>query len=850
MRETLVGHAIKNVWCAPRQDRQFILELAKVTPFLGSRKTVKVIWDTIELPEPESYYHVYQIGQNYPDNFGLEGLSDKWTNLATLCSQTLLLVDLYTDSGLHFPLTDSWVRVTRDANLIVAVRLQPSIADLDKNALYMRFYSNAYFESVQSQSGVDKIAVVGGRIRDMDHYSQLQNAYYQHRALKPGHCYAFFNGYLVNDLLPDQWKRGDVFEFVYDSSIYRIVEWDINKLVTYDSLIDKKRKYLLHPSKRAGQQIDYRDDIDFWLYRAQAPFTMKGVLVHKNQEDTVRMVTHCDYGLAIAPVEKLVTDHPHMGTALQTKVRAHIRRSGYNRPLVFERNRIHELYKLSDAKIIAAMYGRHATVPEWQVANLEASAYTALMRAEYEDVTFDRVVNAYGYNALSVVTAQTPQRPESQQGVRGVTLPPGLQDSCTVFEYDTNGLLLEINRHSAGKQYVLGNQSSTQLVEAFSGEGGDGFETWFGGNPVPVDPNYLYRVYRTAKGYPNGKREWEDVTTTGDHNIVNGKIVFQNTNIYDYLVVSDRKFLVYGLKLNYRDHLLKFTVNSRNAAGIVEPIEFKPGRITLWLNRHRLIENVDYFVKWPQIVICNKRYLDQSKTDQSIVISCSGFADAKGERYPQGDCGFVKFGVLSVNNKFDIRDDKVISCVVDGRTFHRDQLLFKETSKLVRVEGVREGAPYQINEVYVAIRGVEDYNTQIMREEAVATDKRVEDYMSYWLPQEPVPEPQIIPELHWVYSPFFAKVLWDLKNGVLEVDSLYRPDKQILEELEPYRYLLGYDPALREEIDWRYIDVHPHHSTNVVFVRQAQWAYLKRVNQLFLKDRVKMSSFLAIDEEV
>ena len=847
MRETLVGHAIKNVWCAPRQDRQFILELSKVTPFLGSRKTAKVIWDRIELPEPESYYHVYQIGQNFPDNFGLEGLEDTWHNLATLCSQTLLLVDLYVDSGLHLPLTDSWVRLTRDANLIVAVRLQPSITDLDANALYMRFYSNAYFAE---STGVDQIKVIGGRIRDMAHYSELQTAYYEWRAKTPGHCYAFFNGYLVNDLLPNQWKRGDVFEFVYDSSIYRIVEWNTKNLVAYESIIDKKMKYMLHPSKRADQQIDYRDDIDFWFYRPAGDFTMKGVLVHKNQEDTIRMITHCDYGMAIQPLEKFLVDHPHLGRLEDTTIRMHVRRSGFDRPLVFEANRIHELYKLDDAKILAAMHGRHATVPEWQVANLEASTYTELMRSFYEDVTFDKVVEAYGYNALSVVTAQTPQRPVNMEGVNAVILPPGLQDSCTVFEYDSQGLLLEINRHEAGQQYMVSNQQNTKLIEAFAGYGGDGFETWFGSNPVPVDVNYRYRIYRTAKGYPNGSRDWEDVTNSGDHQTIDGKIVFQNGNIYDYLVVSDRKFLVYGLKLNYRDHLLKFTINSRNAAGIVEPIEFKPGRITLWLNRHRLIENVDYFVKWPQVVISNKRYLDQSKTDQSIVIACTGFADAAGERDPQGDCGFVKFGVLSINDRFDVRDDKVVSCVVDGRTFHRDQLIFREDSRLINVEGVREGAPYQISEVYVAIRGIEDYNTQVLRDEALATDKRVEDYLSYWLPEVPPPELQVIPELHWVYSPFFAKVLWDLKNGVLEVDSLYRPDKQILEELAAYRYLLDYDPAVREEIDWRYIDVHPHHSTNVVFVRQVEWAYLKRVNRLFLGDKVKMSSFLAIDEGV
>lgn len=848
MRKTLVQHARKNVWCAPRQDRQFILELAKVTPFLGRRGSVNVIWDRIELPEPDGYYHVYQVGQNCPTNFGLEPYLEQWRNFAELCTQTKLLVDLYFDNGVHYPLFDSWVRLNRDGNLLIAVRIQPTVGDLDANALYMRVYSNAHFEINTPTSPAEDIVVKGGRIRDVNHYLEIQSEFHRYRALPVGHAYAFFNGYMVNDVLPNQWTRGDVFEWVYDSSIYRIHEWKVKDLLSYESTLDKKRKYFLHPPKVIGQQIDYRDDVDFWFHKPDGLFTMRGVLIHKNQENTVRMITHCDYGLAVQPLEKFVIDHPFFGKLENATVRMHVRKNGFNRPLVFERNRIHELYKLDDAKIVAAMHGRHATVPEWQLAHLEESQYTALMRAEWDDVTWDRVVEAYGYNAISVIAGNTPQRPVGQDGMKYIELPGGLQESSTAFEYDENGLLLEINTHKNGVQYLLGNQTKTKLVEVLSGEGGMGFETWFGSNPVPVDPNYRYRVYRTAKGYPSGKRDWEDITDKGDYQIVGGKIVFLETVIYDYLVVSDRKFLAYQIRLNYRDHLLKFSINAQNSDGDIEPLEFVPGRITLWLNSHRLIEGVDYFVKFPQIVICNKRYLDQTKDEQYVVVCCNGFADENKKRDPSGDVGFVKFGTLSANDRFDIRDDKVLSCVVDGRTFHRDQLKFGEDTRAVRVSGVREGAPYQINECYVAIRGIADYDTQVLRKDALETDARIEGYMSHWLPEVHPDDPQIIPELHWLYSPFFAKVLWDLRNGVLVVDSLYRPDKQILTELERYRYLLDFDPALREEIDWRYINVHPHHSTTVLRVTQAQWAYLKRVNRLFLHDKVNMSSFLLVEE--
>ena len=850
MRTELVEHAIQNVWCSPRQDRQYILKLAKITPFLGSKGTARVIWDDITLPESDGYYHVYQIGQNFAEIFGLEPIKNQWRRLSDQCIESKQIIDLYLDNGVHYPLTDSWARLNDDYNLIIAVRVQSTIDSLDSNDLYMRVYSSAYFESGFADPLNDKIVVKGGRLIDADHYMALRNEYTDYKNSGLGTAYAFHNGFLIDTLPANKWKKGDVFEWVYDSSIKRVVEWPVAGLQSFESVLDSKFKYLLHPPKAESQEIDYRDDVDFWLYTPVADYGPKGVMIHKNSDQTVRNVTHVDYSIAVQPVEALAGDHAHIERSDTATVRAYIRKSGYNRKLVFERHRIHELYKLDDQKILAAMHGTNSNIDEWKAAALENSAYCELMRlVEYKDVTYNTVVNAYGYNGLSVITAESPLRPTLFGGLKKVDLPFGLHDVCTAFEYDTNGLLLQANVVRGASIYAVVDQARTELVELHSGEGGLGYETWYGSDPVTLSADCSYRVYKTAKGYPAGLRVFEDVTdNTAEYVETNGVITFLSNRVYDYLVVSDRKFLLYKLELSYRDHLLKFSVQNKDPDGNFLPMEFAPGRVSLWLNQRRLIEGVDYFVDFPQVVVCNKRYLDQTKDLQQITVCCTGFAQSDGTRQPVGDVGYVKYGMLSGNERFDIHDDKILSCVVDGRTLHRDQFEFREESKGLWLQpGFREGAPYQINEEFVSIRGVTDYDTQVMRADAEAIDRHVSDYMSFWLPEVEIDELQIIPELHWVYSPFLAKVLWDLVNGVLVVDALYRPDKQILEELNSYRWLLTYDPALRE-IDWRYVNVHPHHSTNVIKVTQAQWAYLTRVNRLFLNGKVTLSQFLAIEE--
>lgn len=843
MEEVLVKHAIKNVWCAPDQDRQCILQLGRITPFLGSMNRFKVMWDELPLPEMKVPFHVYQIGQNNPTSFGLDSKIGEWRRISDSCNANNLIVDLYLDAGVQFPRSEAWSMISRDNNLLIAVKINPRIGDLDKNPLYVRFYSNLWYGTVNPLD--DFVRVGGGIIKSMDHFLTIQTEYRDHVARPRGHAYMFFNGRYVSDVLPDQFLAGDVLEWVYDASIYKVVEFKLRNLQVYLSDLDKKQKYLLHQPKGGAKTIDYRDDIDFFLYQTVGNQARHGVYYHKNNEDAVRMITHADYGLPVQYLSAIHKKHNLWGELLDTTVRLHIRKGGSPRPLVFEANRIHELYKLKDAQITRAMVGALANVPEWQVANLEKSFYTKLMRASWNSINSDLVQKAYGYNAMSSVIGMTPSIPMGPVSLRYVELPPGLQEESTIYEYDKDGLLMSVWQNVSGDRWLLQDQDKCQLIEAISGVGGMGFETYFGHDPVPVDPRFKFRIYRTPTGYPPGSRQYEDITEKGGWEILNGKIHW-HSKIYDYLVITDKKFLTYSFDLTYRDHLMKFSLVGKDHVGTNRVLEIPPGKIELWLNGRSLIEGLDYFVKFPQIVICNKRYLNQvTPFTNRVVVRCTGFCNDQLEMVPAEDFGFVQHGLLSRNDMFDLRDDKVVRCVVDGAVYDRSELEFSEVNAGVKVTGVREGAPYLVSDVVVPLRGLAEYETELYRKEADATDERVKNYMSQWFPQPNIPAVQFINELYHLYSPFAAKIIYDLVNGVLIVDSQYRPDKQILEELEPYRYLLDFDPCLHD-IDTRYVNIHLHDRYTMIELTQHQHAYISRVNRLFLQNRLNLSTFIII----
>ena len=288
MFDYLVDHALKNVWCTPDQDLQMILQPARITPINGSENYVKVAMESINLPTKRERYHVYQIGQMHPKLMGLFPERNTWRTLAHVSELENLMVDLYVKSGVQFPRVECWLLVTYDKNVLIAVRDQKRIkADLNNEPLFMRLYSNAYFNSSRSDPAADMIVVKGKTVTTVEELLEVQRLFDVYK-LMPGATFAYINGIRHDSISLINAKVGDVVEFVYDSTVMQTIEIPVAQLQTFDSVLDGKRKYLVHPAKESNEgSIEYRDDIDFYLIRRSGS-SFKGVYYHKNQEDADR----------------------------------------------------------------------------------------------------------------------------------------------------------------------------------------------------------------------------------------------------------------------------------------------------------------------------------------------------------------------------------------------------------------------------------------------------------------------------------------------------------------------------------------------------------------------------------
>lgn len=847
MSDFLVNHALQNVWCSPDQDKQFIFQPARLSPRRGVERQTIVEWQTLTLPDAVSTFHVYQIGQIDPRQLGMTLERGKWHNLASVCNNDILIADLYDRTGVQYPRFTTWVRYMNDRNVILAVKLHEKVGDLEHRDLFVRFYSNAFYETARVDLSPHRVWVEGLEAKTQDEILLLQRRLIDLRK-QNGVTLCFRNGFMVDDIPPNRAAPGDIIELVQDTTVKEVVDLPVNALSTFDSELDLKRKYLLHPPGK-GEIIEYRDDVDMFLIDKTGQ-GHNGVFLHKNQEDALRMVTHRDYSVPVAYLTGYVLNHPHWSDLEALTIRLYVRHSGYERPLVHEHHRIHELYKLEDAEIEAAMLGLHSTVSVWRAPALEKSQYPQIMRSLRHQITRGMVEDAYGYNAISKLLGDSPLRPVWEQSQKLVDLPAALREESTIYEYNANGHLLGHHVHPVGAQYVA-QHIDCELVEGIVGKGGTTLTTNYGDAVVPIDERYNHRFYVCDVVGLQPTYEWRDVTDSDLYEIIDGEVVWYIDMEATYPAVkNDREFLAYTYLVAMDEGVIRFSITAiENRGGTLAqlPLTIPVGQLELWLNGRPLIENLDYIVKWPEVVICNKEYLVDGT--QAVTVRGTGFCRADMSREPVPEVGFVRHGQLSRNDRFNVREDKVMRYVVNGAIRHPDELSFAEETLLPVVGGVRNGAPYAIRDVVVPIRGLGTQNAYRLREMSQGVDREVEDYLTLHHPESEITDTLIIPELYQVFSPFISKIHKDLEDGWFYPDGIegQYSEMDLREWLKDYEYLLAYDPAI-QGVNPDFVAIHPHERYTVSELNIYQYTLLERAIKVYLDDKVDLTAFTTIKQ--
>lgn len=877
MQQYLIDEARDQIWCNPRQDRQYILQPDRVTYGAGAISQVFALSRYIDLPFQDSYSQVFQVGQFPPFLLGLfeqnpSWLKEKWFSIADAMNTSPLYVNIYTNRGVNIPRENVYFMYTREKCLLFCIKSDKIIdVKYTTDIFYFRFYSNAYLRTLNQATPVlPFIQVSTFKPLGIQGILEVRAAWLDLNK-KAGHTEIWVNGYLVDavDLLNIQ--PGDTVELIYDLSVKRMVTWKSNELVPFTSTLDHKLKYLLHYSRDIEvEQIDFQDDIDVYVKYNKAPGVKVGYYYPKNLPDAMRMVTHRDYSLTGDYVDYIarciVQDLGIEGYDFSDfEITLKIRQGGYNRPLIFDANRIHELYKLTDDKIMMSMSGVNTLVPVWNAAHLEASAYTLIMREELQQITIDQVEQAYGYNSISTNLAATPSRTTMSLGQPYAKLPYELAlGPSTVYEFDYQGYLLGVYKHLSKDDDYNATNRECSLIEALVGEGTQRPNDVYGRNNIPLQSDATFRVYRTHLNFDYNPPKpmvdrWTDITESEGLYEVSGNVLKWVSDETDqYLMVRfDNSFLSYSFTTKQNEGVLLFSIQQIDGFdGVINNrnMMIPRGDLQIWLNGKNLVRDIDYVLRFPYICVNNQSYFNQpAKTaDQTVHVRFTGFCTEDLKLQPIKSTGFVVNGALSNDKHYTLHDDKVMHISVAGGVYAKDEVTFFEDNPQWDPRSPYNGTPYQINDIIVPLKDFTQESTYSLLDKALVIDELVESYMSQYYPPAK-DEPISVASARWrLTSPFISKLV-DLcvNDSISFVDADEVTDQKVLEICKPYEALLAYDPINEEnKLPDRYINVTPTRYNAPVAVDVAQYGFLQSVCRLYSNNQVGLNNFITISAPI
>lgn len=863
MTSFLIEHAQQNVWCNPGLDNQLILQPKKITPRTGGLNNFNMMGRYIDLPQSLKHYHVFQVGQIDPRYLGLfnrtpSWVVERWETLSEAVNTLNLEATVYTQNGVVLPRFKTYFMFTKDKALLFAVELDKRFpVAWYTDTFYFRFYTNAYLKMGAGNQEDLRMVTKGGEPSSTSTILYMQTEVATYRE-KPGTVRVYRNGMLVNDLTLATVEVGDCVEWVYDSSTKREVQFVAKDLHSFVSKLDNNSKYLLHHDSLDTESIDYQDDVDVYVLTPSNFRKQMGVYFNRNHPSFHRMVTHRDYSISTEVFTSLakalvkVSEDP-TADIQECRIHLYIREGGYNRKLIFDHSRIFELYKLPDTEVKHALIGLNATLPEWECSNLENNAYTQIMRSYYRDITIKLVEDAYGYNSISKLLADTPVKTVAYSGRPRASLPYLLQQNSTVYEFDHDGKMLGFRYHQDDNDYDASN-IDCRLVEALPGKGSHEVDVKYGRYVLDLPSSFNYRVYisRLVNGIPN--HQWTDISHLSgvEYKVENGKLHYLGSDPNHWLMVkTDKTFLAYNQELIHHEGLMSFSITeyTDQGSGIQEyPVEVPGAQLDIWLNGYALIKDLDYIVHFPMVHILNKRYLKYplSTTPQQIHVRMTGFCDRELKLLKDEEHGWVAHGALSNNGRFDLRDDKILRIVVGGRTYHREDLKFFEDKVDIRVSDALNGSPYQIKSMVISLRDMVSVDSTEFMMKSIEVDKRVSDYLTSRMDTSGPPNNFAIPDKYPVVSPFYSHLIHLLSTGRMVIpQNKTLSDTEVIMLCRPYEGLLKWDPITDGNTpNLAFAYVIPHYYDTVQALKLYEYRFMLRVVKLYSGDLVDLSPFL------
>lgn len=851
--------AISNIYCAPSQDKQYRFKMVRVTREGSPVKRLFTVYNrTRNTPNNHNPFHIFTIG-NLPANiFNLVSkdrswVRDQWRSVETDMNERNFIMQLYDCTGLVFPRKNIYYSVGNN-ELLIAIEID-GIMNSHFNVetcAFMRVYSNEYFNSTSfNGSGHPGIFCDSRIVRSNVDKVTLQNQILTLEA-NGGKTLIYVNGYYVDRISLDI-PNESVIEFVYDKSILSKETKSISDMRTFQSERDSRVKYLLYRD-RTTEYIQYEDDLELYISGKLGEVT-KGLYYYQHKQYALTNVTDKDFALDTNFVNNQATELVNrIGGSIGDKtVTVFARRSSVNRNLVYSSLKLHELYKLPHDKQRDILSNTGVTLEDFRVEYLEDSSYFKLASVnQLKDITKELSTDAVGYNGVSYYFGNTPSKIADSLDIE---VPLLFRKPSTAYEYDADGLFTG-HYPTIGPMYDV-KSSGTKHVEFVQGRNIEETELYSVNEDIPVR-NSEFRIISAL--FEAGKRLtiWSDVTDDPSTLYSNDTVKVSDTEGVKVKIIYFDEIVTRDLEIELSKGVMLFPLEIMEDSGngySLTRLDVPFDSISVFLNKRRLTYKVDYLIDYPNVMICNKHYIDYTKEKQNIHVRLQGYNIVKDKINNREITGFVSHGVLTRNNYYDIRDDKVFSTFIDGKLKSRTSIKFSENDNTVRINHPLNGVPYTISEPKLSIKEVTGLPTLPYFYKNEETNKRISELFNSTFPEPPVGPFNVIGDHHYLYSPLVAKVIQDLLSGAIASSIYTNPyNDTTIQNLITGKYSTYYnlDP-IRLELPSNIVEIHPHFGNTVVEVNLFQFRFLTNLVRIITggnPSRINLSGYIAVNTNI
>lgn len=850
--------AIDNIYCAPGQDRQFSLKLVRINkPTLPAKRKIDAYNAVKYLPNQTEFFQVFAIGNLPPMLLNLlapdhQWYKDTWIKVSDDMKLRDYIFHLYSTDGVMYPRDNIYYSFIDEKSLLVAVEVTSDIRGrFDSTSFeYMHVYSNAWFASPEYGSSSAKVGIDYKLYRPANNSEKvsIQN-YITTIKNNGGDVFIYVDGWYTDNMnlnIPDF----SFVEVIYDQSIRKKEVFDISELRTFDSVKDDRLKYLLFRQKETNF-IEFNDDTELYVRNKDALVT-KGLFFYKHKTFSMRNVTDKDFSVPSAYINttaQRVADKTGGGVSDKTIV-LYSRHSGREIDLKYSSMKLHELYKLPQDVQHDVLSNTNYTVDILRAEALENSAYFDIATSsKLRDVTLTKAVQAVGYNGLSYYFAMTPLATDAMT----VDVPELYQAPSTVLEYDSSGKY--VNKATTTGPHYIKSDASIGFVEFVYGQTPSSFGRLYDKDETFTLRHDEFRIFSAYFENTVKQSNWEEITNNASKVTRAGDTITLNETLGRKVrVVYANEPNIYADQISLGSGAMRFALrfNEDRGEGPQAYIaDLPPKNLEIILNGHELTQGLDYFLDFPYVSICNKKYLNYSLGQQQLQIRMYGVELDKTKINSRDVRGFVNNGTLTRNSYYDIRDDRVYSVFIDGKIYDRNQVRYSETDNVVRIDHPKNGLPYVLKENFIPLMSVSGQDTESLYTQNATNDKKISDLFNLTFPEPDIDEFNVILTPHYIFSPTVSKIINDVISGVIPSSVYSTPydDSVILELLDnQYKDLFKLDP-IKFSMPNILVEIHPHLGNSVVSLNLLQYRFVANVVRFITNNnpsKINLSGYLAV----